>query len=207
MKNYIFRILLLLLLFHSCKKDEIKYTLDDFILAGQKNAEATEYINLNPEINFTIIPKFETTADTIINLDLNNDGVIDYSLKRTVAPYMMLGSDYELASIIPQMDNEICIDQSTTWVDTLSYLDSINTNNFWTNKEAIIYSHLWEYETGSEYEGFWHKVRTPDKKFIGIKMYANNNTYYGWIGMYNDSTFKSFDFFLTDYAITNEYLK
>jgi len=167
--------------------------------------EDVDYVKLNPEIIFTIIPEFETTADTIINLDLNNDGVIDYSLKRTVAPYMLLGTDYEFASIIPQMDNEICVDQITTWVDTLSYLDSINTNNCWTNNEALIYSYLWEYETGSKTEGFWHKVRMTDKKFIGIKLRTNDNTFYGWIGMHSDSTFKSFDFYLTDYATTKEY--
>ena len=69
-RNFLFIIIIQIVLISSCKKDDITYILDDFIQAGQKTGAGINYTDLEPNINCTIIDPWEKT-DTTINLDLN----------------------------------------------------------------------------------------------------------------------------------------
>jgi hypothetical protein len=203
-RNILFIIIIQAILISSCKKDEVKYILDDFIQAGQKNGAGIEYVDLDPDINCTITDPWEKN-DTIIYLDLNKDGIDDYSINGTMCHPSMLGGDCEDVSIIPLNNNEICINSVSHWLDTISTLDTINMESNWSNDEALIYSYYWVMGENSSTEGHWQNVSTNDKYFIGYKILKHEKTYFGWIGMKRDTTSWSFSFLLTDYAILKEY--
>lgn len=199
-------ILGLILMFCSCDSNEIKYVLDDAIQAGQKIGNGIEYKDLNPDINCTIINAWVKT-DTIINLDLNNDGENDFSIKKTMCSPSQLGGDCEDVTIIPLKDNEVCINSQSKWLDTLSFNGIINANNNWTNKESLVYSYFWVLGGETSTKGYWQKAREINKNYVGIKIKKADKEFFGWIGMYSDSTHRSFDFYLTDYALLKEYSK
>ena len=117
----------------------------------------------------------------------------------------MLASDCEKLSIVPLLNNEICINSDTNWLNTIPYLDTINLRNNWTNEEAIIYSYYWDMNGNTSTEGCWKDVSINNKYFIGFKILKNEKTFYGWIGMKRDPTTWSFSFLLSDYAILKEY--
>jgi hypothetical protein len=117
----------------------------------------------------------------------------------------MLGGDCEDLSIIPLLNNEICINPITNWLDTVPYLDTINLYNDWSNDEALIYSYYWVMGENASTEGHWKEVSTSGKYHIGFKVIKDEKTYFGWIGMKRDTTTWSFSFLLTDYAILKAY--
>ena len=197
-------VFIVFILIHSCNKDDINYTLDSFILAGQKEGPGIEYVDFDPDIHCTIVDPWEKT-DTTIHLDLDRDGTDDFSLHRSMCHPSMLGADCESVTIIPLMENEVCIDPETSWLDTLSIRDSINTGSNWNRDEALIYSFYWVYEGETSTEGYWQGVNRANQHFIGFKIVKNDKVYFGWMGMRSDSTFRTFDFYLTDYAILKDY--
>lgn len=188
----------------SCGKNDKNYILDNYILAGQKERAGIEYVDLNPDINCTIIDPWRKT-DTIIHLDLNKDGINDFTLKGSMCHPSMLGGDCEELSIIPLSNNEICINPITNWLDTIPLLDSIFMNKNWSNDEALIYSYMWVMGSDAATSGHWQDVTTSGKYFIGYKIQKDEKIFYGWIGIKRDPTTWSFSFLLTDYAILREY--
>lgn len=203
-RNILFIIIIQTILISSCKNDEANYILKDFIQAGQKEGIGIEYIDLEPDINCTIVDPWEKT-DTTVNLDLNKDGIDDFKIIGTMCHPSMLGGDCEYLSITPLLNNEICINQMTNWLDTIPNLDTINMESNWSNDEALIYSYYWVMGENSTTEGHWKDVLTSYKYFIGFKILKENKTIFGWIGMRRDPTTWSFSFLLTDYAILKEY--
>lgn len=144
-------------------------------------------------------------TDTTIHLDLNKDGIEDFTINGTMWNPGMLGADYEYLSIIPLLNNEICINPMTNWLDTIPHFDTINMESNWSNDEALIYSYYWIGGQNSTTLGHWQNTLTNDKNFIGFKIIKDDKTFFGWIGMKNDITFLPFSFLLTDYAILKEY--
>ena len=201
-RNFLFIILVILI--SSCEKDDINYILDDFIQAGQITGNGIEYTDLKPDINCTIIDPWEKT-DTTINLDLNNDGIDDFSINGTMCHPSMLGADCEYFSIVPLLSNEICINPDTHWLDTIPYLDTINLNNDWSIDEALIYSYYWDINGNTSTNGYWKEVLTSHKYYIGVKILKDETTLYGWIGMNRDPSTWSLSYIITDYAIRKEY--
>lgn len=187
----------------SCKKDELKY-LDNFIQAGQKNIIGIEYIDLVPDINCIIIDPWYKT-DTIIHLDLNKDGINDFSIEGSIYHPSMLGADREYLSIIPLLSNEVCINPISNWLDTIPYLDTIGVQNNWTNDEALIHLYYGEIYGYTFTEGYWGDVSSSSNYYIGFKIIKNEKTFYGWIGMKRNAPTQILNFQLTDYAILKEY--
>lgn len=204
-RNLLILVLIQALLISSCKKDEVKYKIDDFIQAGQKNRVGIEYIDLEPDINCKIIDPWVKT-DTIINLDLNKDGIDDFTISGTMCHPSMLGADCEDLSIIPLLNNKVCFNPITNWLDTIPCFDTINTESNWSNGKALIYSYSWSMMAGSSINSCWKDVFSNDKYFIGYMIVKDERTFFGWIGMKKNTTTRSFNFSLTDYAILKEYV-
>ncbi len=197
---------LIIILAGSCKKNDVNHKLDDYILAGQKDGVGIHYVDVEPDINFTIIDPWHKT-DTIIDLDLNNDGIADFSLKGTMCHPSQLGGDCEDVSIIPLLNNEVSINPITTWLDTIPYNDTIDVGNHWTNDETLLYSYLMIIPDDISTKGYWHNVYLVSSYYIGFKIIEDDKPFYGWIGMKNDSTSRGFNFQITDYAILKEYVE
>jgi hypothetical protein len=197
--------------FISCKKEK-ELILPDNIMAGQKDATGIYYFDFEPDIKCYVFNPW-IKQDTAINLDLNKDGVDDFTFYREICHPGYLGGDCDRITIILAGYNEICVipapfpdaviepcmHSRLDWADTLSVSDIISRNNIWSNKESLIYSYSWNMNTCSIKEGFWSDVVPENNKYIGFKIVKDGKDYYGWIGFTN--------FTITDYAITQEYEK
>lgn len=207
----------IVLLCLSCNKDKTTY-LPDSITAGQKEGKGIFYYDFEPDIK-CIISNPWVRQDTNINLDLNMDGVNDFIFHREMCHPGYLGGDCDDVTLIPSGNNGICVipteypnpvcepcmHSSLDLVDTLLVAASINDSNYLTNIESLIYHYTWVMNTCFLKEGFWPEVTTTNTKYVGFKLVKDNKNYFGWIGMYcNTSAFME-DFTITDYSITQEY--
>lgn len=199
-----------LFLFGSCKKDDPKpddqvMVLDTVILAGQKSGVGIKYVDLEPDIDVTLVNPWNST-DSIFYLDLNDDGIDDFTIKCDMCSPVMLGGDCEYVHIAPLPGNGVCINPGTDWLDTIPKNAVINTESTWFNEEVLIYSYYMV--IGGDppsTEGYWKDAAESGKYYIGVKLFNEDMTHYGWIGMHRDTTAFYFRFLVTDYAILEEY--
>lgn len=125
----------------SCNKStNVEYTLDDSLLAGINTGVGIHYVDINPDVNVEIKNAW-VDYDTLVGLDLNNDGVIDFKISRKQCPPSLLGADCDKMHILPIGDNEVCIDLTTNWLDRLSNNDTINIDNTWSSDTLTIYGY------------------------------------------------------------------
>ena len=215
MKKTIFIIsFLLVLLYTTCKEDRI-LLLSDIILAGQKDGKGIYYLDFEPDINCHLIDPW-SKQDTSINLDLNNDGINDFTFHRVMSHPGMLGAGGGSVTLIPLNSNEICVttnELSDTvligscmpsqldWLDTLSFNDTINSNLNWTNNESLLFHYSWLINHCSLSEGFWQNITEIDNKYFGFKIVKENKNYYGWMHLHCDK----YNCIITRYAINKEY--
>jgi hypothetical protein len=203
-KIFFLPVLLIFFTSLSCKDENVSFVLSDHIIAGQKDGSGIEYVDLEPDLNCTIVNAWNK-VDTSINLDLNKDGIDDFTLKRNMLNPVFLGGDWDTVIIIPLMNNEICIDSKTNWLDTLSSNDTVNSSKNWSNRESLIYSNYFVLGGTNSTEGNWYTVSKMDRNYIGFNIKKDEKIYYGWIGMYADSVFRHIDFMITDYALLKDY--
>lgn len=209
-------IFLFILLFISCEKEKT-LILPDNIIAGQKSGPGISYVDFEPDIQCFISEPFQK-QDTSIQLDLNQDKIFDFTIKREMSNPLFGGYSYDIVTLIPLDNNEICVlpvkytDQEPftcehseqDWVKVLSASDTIQSFNLWTNKKSPIYEYKSILNKCSLEEGFWLRVVNVNEKYIGFKINKENKNYYGWIGMYADRS-NIISFMITDYAIIQEY--
>ncbi|MDP3442420.1 MAG: hypothetical protein Q8T08_06115 [Ignavibacteria bacterium] len=219
MKEPICKLLFLfILLFTSCEKEKT-LILPDNIIAGQKSGPGISYFDFEPDIKCFISEPW-IKQDTIIQIDLDNDGINDFTFQRKMGHPGFRGGQSDGITLIPLNNNEInviptknpepviepCAHTSLDWVDTLSVSDTIHsTLNFWTNKSALIFQFSSIFNTCSINEGFWSKVSNINDKYIGFKIVKDGKNYYGWIGLYRDLPSNFDDLIITDYAIVQYY--
>lgn len=204
------------MLFISCKKDKTLF-LPDHIIAGQKSGAGISYFDFEPDIKCYISEPFQR-QDTSIQLDLNKDGINDFTFQRKMSNPAFMGVLYDGITLIPLDNNEIgviptkypdpetvtCKHSKLDWVKVLSVSDTIQSFNLWTNKKSLIYEYTNIINQCWLQEGFWSSVVNVNEKYIGFKIVKDNKNYYGWIGMYADKS-NIISFVITDYAIVQEY--
>ena len=203
---------ILLGLTYSCNKDDDSNSklsaldLDTYILAGEQTGQGIEYTDLSPDINVEVVNAWNDN-DTLIDLDLDGDGTIDFKISRRECHPSMLGADCDKMHILPLNGNEVNLDVTSNWLDTLSYNDTINIDNDWTTDTLTIYGYGAIMGQPTNYFGHWKGVSSTDKYYIGVKVKKNNKNFYGWIGTKAETESKprNFDFYITDYAILKEY--
>jgi hypothetical protein len=216
MKNLTYISLVILLIASiSCKEDK-NFLLPEEIIAGQKTGNGINYFDFEPDLACYVANPWEK-QDTSFSLDLNKDGVNDFIFKRHKSHPGMLGMGSDEMKIVSLGNNAICIspyhDPDTVmgmcqhsalyWVDTIPVSDTINDKLLWTHEISLIYYNLWVIQQCYLTDGLWRNVVTPHEKYIGFRIVANENKYYGWIGMNRYAANDSY--LITDYAIATEY--
>lgn len=107
---------------------------------------------------------------TPVNIDLNNDGIMDYSFQSTYSYSSHITS--ESFFMIP-LNNNIVIDTTK-----LQANDPINWNYNWThNHQTLSSSTITQYNTF--YGGFWGNGNVEG--FLGLQIEVNGNYYFGWV--------------------------
>lgn len=190
---------------YSCNKStNVEYILDDFLLAGNNAGIGIHYVDIDPDINVEIENAW-VDYDTLVDLDLNNDGIIDFKIKRLECSPSLLGADCDKIHILPIGDNEVGLDITTGWLDTLSNNDTINIDNTWSSDTLTIYGYGKIMGELPNYFGNWGNVNLLEKYYIGVKVRKDNKDFYGWIGTKANTQITDFEFYITDYAILKEY--
>jgi hypothetical protein len=108
------------------------------------------------------------------NLDVNNDGVPDFTLTPDVAPGLV-GS----VSVTSASGNGVLI-------GPLSAGDQIGPDQVFAGGTLALISYMQVCSTGQEHPGCWFKFSGPwhvnlkGKRYLGLSFQLNGETYYGW---------------------------
>jgi hypothetical protein len=193
----IFTFLVLITFIFSCDNKEDKYEYLPFITAGQVDGPGINYMDMVPDRELI---KEHGYGDTIMKLDLNNDGIDDFLLTHYFFSTMQ-SQNYESLKITALGENTVCtFTPENKLACPLKYRDTINANNSWADSTVILYSvpGYWTMSTGWNYyiTGYWFN---NDSIYIGVSIMKDNKQLFGWIDMKKN--------ILRQYAVTGPYLE
>lgn len=194
------RLLLLLLTLAICD-----YAGAQYILAGDSTAPDILHKALDKTVHVNGAPGGISYSDeNNFMLDLNNDGSDD--LVFTVYAWGAHGGEGSECSVTTLNNNLIRVtslpflNDSTSFVDTLNYHDTIEAKNFWyTSSNKITLASIGvNYFTGETfYSGIWNSL---PYKYIGISVKIGEHFYYGWV-MIEVRAGHGADFYIADCAV------
>lgn len=196
MKRFLILLMTLAICDHVCAQ---------FILAGDSTSPDILHKALNKTIHVNGAPGFISYSDeSTFTLDLNNDGSDD--LVFTVYAWGAHGGEGSGCSITTLNNNLIRVtylpflNDSTSFVDTLNYSDTIEPENFWftSSNQITLASNSVDYFTGEG--GSWGIWNSLLLKYIGIGVKIGEHFYYGWVRI-AVSAGNGADFYITDCAI------
>jgi len=187
-----------------------------FIIAGQHSI-TDYYYDYNPD---TIIGN--DCNGTLVPIDMNHDGIVDFALT-CQGGCGGNGMQDDFVGITAYNNNQVAFSSTDTcypappsycpWgVSTLTFSiakafsdnDTIHTLDVWNNNR-LSYMYLYYYSWNC-YE--FNARSTSDSSFmIGTRVFANNDTLYGWIrikNIYSDDYETHFQ--IQDYACNTGYL-
>jgi len=154
----------------------------DYYKAGLDSGIGIFYTNIDPDV----------IINGIYNLDLNNDGTIDFKLSKH---WYGSGHIEDAESyIVPYNNNKVAvISAGSLYPDTMMETSMINQDLFWNDTSCIIriyYMNLMPPSNSYSY-GIWGD---EVDRYIGL--YLNDGGFYGWIHLNTDR----YSMTLLDYA-------
>nr|WP_321486777.1 hypothetical protein [uncultured Draconibacterium sp.] len=167
MKNLNYLLILVNIVFFSCKDND--HNFDTEINIGENNKNVT--VNtLNPSISVT-----DQQSDSI---DLNGDSIYDLIFEKTPIP---LTTGFGLETKITKKDGiQIVLSTINNYSDSLSYLDKLNHERNWSGnieETLILQSYLNRNESRIIGNFVFNEI-----KYLGIKI----ENRYGWVKVEND---------------------
>jgi hypothetical protein len=194
------RLLLLLLTLAICD-----YGCAQYILAGDSTSPDILHKALNKTVHVNGAPGGISYSDeSDFMLDLNNDGSDD--LVFTVYAWGAHGGEGSECSVTT-LNNDLIrvtslpfLDDSTSFVDTLNYHDTIEAKNLWytSSNKITLAAYFVNYFTGeTSYSGIWNSL---PYKYIGISVKIGEHFYYGWVKIEVRAGHGA-DFYIADCAI------
>ncbi len=147
----------------------------DHFKAGQKMGTNVFYYDIEPDVELFPIKEILTYY-----FDLNGDGTDDYYIR---ASHESSPSFFEVQSwCIPLNGNEVNVYGANT--NALDFLDSafmISRNLQWQNSEAAFFYGFAGMVPGSSFSwGVWSGIGF---KYLGLKMFDESDTIYGWLNL------------------------
>ena len=156
------------------------------LLVGKFVDAQIVYTDISPDLKFFDFNSYSNPDS--FRLDLNNDGMFDFKIyalwySHTYPTFTTNSID---VSAFAYNDNKFAV-ATATYIDTLDLNDTISVSMNWVEPGLLGYLHaFWDIESsaGSNYDfwsqnkGLWQDV---SDKFIGLRLIANGNTFYGWI--------------------------
>lgn len=157
------------------------------VVAIGGNAEAQiVYTDVNPDETYTV--------DHDLELDLNNDGIVDFTLLIGAGP-----TRYAVR-LAPEIGNEALGSQSGNFFYpfTLNMNDPIGpTQTIWNGSaNGSLLTMAWVYSAGGSY-GNW--LNATDK-YLGLRFFVGTNVHYGWVRLDVVATTSSISLVYKDYA-------
>jgi len=161
------------------------------VLAIDKTADA--------QIIYTPVKPAFVGSDTTYNLDLNNDGIVDFKIVQTHATFFNSGTNYSFSAHGGEYLGAVAMSSNALIGKPFYYGSAINANNVgfygWAKGQSFEYGKWREWgNDGTSFNsgGPWNF--NQDTAYVPLKLVDNGNTYYGWVRLYAGS------FTVTGYA-------
>lgn len=170
----------LTLVFLSCEKEnEQNQICDNYIITGDTTGNCI--VHFYPDDFYIGNNDCEYYYNGSKDIDLNQDGIIDFQLHSISGCGQGAGS-YKI-SIILKNDTEITADTiEGNYVFALDSNVNINNHPYYVNDEAIFSKYWWTMESGDFYEGF----DRLEAKFVGMRIFTDNDTLHVWLKVFGD---------------------
>ncbi len=191
------------------KKDSFAKKLAGYIamssafLAAAKESDAQIiYTDVNPDFH---------SQNGYFNLDLNNDGIVDFKISATLdfsSSYYSSSSAfsfYTLKFSVKSLGNNKIVIDTLQFPKAMYQQEIISSNNQWGINETLFLStrasFYWNGNGGAG-SGTWGNWNTQSEKYLGLNLKVATTNYYGWARIIVDEGFTKF-LTLKDYAYNN----
>jgi hypothetical protein len=169
---------IILLTLLSCCKHDVESPRRNFILAG-KNGEGMVYKVFNPNI---IVSNVSQNKDTSINVDMNNDGKVDFVV-------------FSYKKILVQSDStnqiEFCSYQDQSgwnyspsvsyyagYLTKFEFTDTIKQSKYWTLSKYWTFKGMLLNTYDLNFTEDWN---SGVDEYFGIRFIEKKDTLYGWV--------------------------
>lgn len=182
-------------------KELSAFIVTAMLFSASSNAQIV-YTDVNPDTVFTCTLSLGNPCSTMYQLDLNNDGIVDFQLVKFYGTAPRQNSD-SYVSVTPLGSNKFT--SSTTNFGTFNLVcasalangDSIQNNN-WYGARLMLEQNL---VNGLSFAFTCHHWNAVTDKYLGLKLIVGSNTYYGWVRL--DVAQNGTSFTVKDYAYNN----
>jgi len=156
------------------------------VLAIDRTADA--------QIVYTPVKPAFVGSDTTYNLDLNNDGIVDFKIIQTHTSFRNGGTNYSFSAHGGEFVGAIAMSSNALIGKPFYYGSAINANNVgsygWAKGQSFEYE-KWQLrgnDDSSFYSGGPWRFNS-DTSYVPLKLVDNGNTYYGWVRLYIGGSF------------------
>jgi len=168
---------------------------------------------VNAQIIYTDVnPDFTgSTNGAAYLLDLNNDGITDFTISMLQSTYGSCGNFGSATSttinIVSANSNAVLVDTIALYPEALSVNQNIDSLGLWLSGSLLLTSRIPSC-VHNPILNFWYWVfdntgrwNNRTNKFLGLRLVADGNNYYGWakLDIYNQGDSASF-FTVKEYA-------
>ncbi len=196
------------------KEDSFKKKLAAYIVMSEAFLLAHP-VDVNAQIMYTDVNPDVVLYHSYFNLDLNNDGVVDFKLLHS--KHFITNGNYREMHI---HEKNYCLNgneaMENSFLPNFPYPfnqgDTINQNQIFGNVDVLFYRNLdsvytaitstapsnWYLSTFYT-NGYFGLGGGVQNQYLGLKLFSNGNTYYGWARL--DVNILTDNITLKDYAI------
>ena len=159
------------------------------------------FTDVNPDSTIACIKPCHHEFD----LDLNNDGVIDFifsviATSARCATELSSGRNLNYVSVIPARESKNMIECNGNYPARLDSLAIINNTNMSVASAKILRRCESCFGSGSYFWGDWDN---NEYKYLGLKLIKSTNTYYGWVRLSVTANGLGSKLTIRDYAYNN----
>jgi len=180
MKSLKFKILLVSIFAMTCWGSNL-YSQENYIVAGYHDSTTT-YFDINSD---TLIQVGDDSSEAL-NIDLDNDGVVDFII--AASSYSALGSSSSSITFSPKNENGCVLGRVDTVygyqgprVREVAGIQDLGD----TLNGVLNFTGSFKYVTLNSYQEGYHFYITDwidiGEKYLAFEFISNDTTYYGWI--------------------------
>lgn len=122
-----------------------------------------------------VVPDSSLNLNESMNIDLNNDGTVDFIAQHQDLVFVSSSStySYKISRMMPQGSNMMVITTTSNYAATLNANDLINDSRAFGTHNILASVSSGGYDWGN-----WNGATD---KYLGVQFYIGANVHYGWI--------------------------
>jgi hypothetical protein len=158
----------------------VALAIPNYFKAGQDTGAGVIYYGI---VNDTMATNYVEGSNDNYSLDINNDGIPDFTLNAYYSGNLGLGMQEGSCSIEALGNNSICVvDKDRIDPDTMRFAGMINQDLYWNNGTQYFGEFTNSIVPNSDTKsGIWWDISV---KYVGLRVISSTDTIYGWIKVY-----------------------